>query len=70
MHSINSSTVTCKEKLWEHLKDAVELDPSNWFDLTNLGLAYVQMGRVEEGLAMVKQATEMSGTPENYGNSP
>ena len=54
------------DKAIEHLKDTVKLDPNNSFYLDNLGLAQIQKGSVEEGLALVKQAVEMSGL--SYGD--
>jgi TolB-like protein/Tfp pilus assembly protein PilF len=55
------------EKAVKYLKAAVELEPDSSFYLDNLGLAYVTIGRVEEGLAMVQRASEMDG-PRNYGD--
>jgi len=55
------------EKAVRHLKAAVEEDPSSSFYLDNLGLAYVQTGRMEEGLATVRRTSEMSGAS-SYGD--
>lgn len=49
------------DKAIKHFKDSLELDPSNSFVIGNLGLAYIQTGRLEEGLAEVKHASDLSG---------
>jgi adenylate cyclase len=52
----------------KHLRDAIELDPEDRFSLDNLGLAYIQKGFLEEGLAMVKSAVENSKIPQSYAD--
>ncbi len=56
------------DKAIKHLKDAIEIDPANAFYRDNLGLAYIQRGLVEEGLALVKQAVDTSMGPGAYGD--
>jgi tetratricopeptide (TPR) repeat protein len=56
------------EKAVRYLNAAVELHPDASFYLGNLGLAYVTIGRVEEGLTMVKRASGMAGGPRSYGD--
>jgi tetratricopeptide (TPR) repeat protein len=51
------------DKAIQHLKNAVELDPKHSAYLTNLGLAHIQNGMIQEGLEEVKRAAEGSSSP-------
>ena len=44
----------------EVLKNALELDPNSWFAQCGLGSAYVQKGRIEEGISEIEKSIEIS----------
>jgi len=48
------------DKAIKLLKDAMELDQTNWFYLDNHGLDHIQRGMLNEGLNEVRKAYEMS----------
>jgi hypothetical protein len=52
------------------LKEALELDPANTFVLDNLGLAHVQVGMLEEGIAEIKRGIDTANSPPSYGDLP
>ncbi|HUK80223.1 MAG TPA: adenylate/guanylate cyclase domain-containing protein [Nitrososphaerales archaeon] len=51
-----------------HLRDVLELDPNNSFAMDNLGLALVQKGMIDEGLAEILRACETWGNFNSYGD--